>query len=284
MKILDDQDLSKYTTFRMGGIAKKMYMPESVEDVLSLYKNNEAPRYLIGGGSNLLINDARTFDYVVCLKEFNKKFVSYGEGKYYIGASIRLQEAIKRINDDNYGGIEYLFSVPGLIGGAICMNAGRGKQHNKCVSDYLISVDCIIDGELRQFSKNECKFTYRNSVFQRLHNCVVVGGLFQFEEVMKLESDKRITERINLCKEVQDNSKPNFGTVFCVSDARIMRVVKKFNKIFSKGKITFSKKTENWMLHDEGGTFSDAVALIDKVQRLHKFLKRECKTEVKIWN
>ena len=122
----------------MGGNAKKMYFPESIEELESLVKNDpDILKYVIGGGSNLIINDEREFDEVLCLREFNKDFSDKGNGRFYIGASVRLQKAIKSVNAAGYGGMEFLFSVPGLIGGALYMNAGTGRKTGKYISDFV---------------------------------------------------------------------------------------------------------------------------------------------------
>ena len=118
MILKENVSLAKYTTFQMGGIAKKMYFPENIEELVKLTtENKKILHFIIGGGSNLLINDKKTFDEVLCLRNFNQTIEHLQGGKYYIGASVRLQKAIRTINEDGYGGIEYLFSVPGLTGG-----------------------------------------------------------------------------------------------------------------------------------------------------------------------
>lgn len=235
MIIKTNEPLNKYTTFRMGGLAEKMYFPESVDDICSLRNDHpEAFSYIIGGGSNLLINDSHSFAHVLCLREFNKVTNHKGDGVFYFGAAVRLQTAIKEINSAAYGGIEYLFSVPGLIGGAICMNAGRGKSHNKCISDYIESVDVYVDGEIKKYNRDQCQFSYRSSIFQAMPGCIIIGATFKFPQMSEEESSKLIAERKELCKQVQDMSFPNFGTVFCESNKYIMEIVKRI-QIGKKG-------------------------------------------------
>lgn len=283
MKIKENEPLSKYTTFKMGGIAKKMYFPESTEELMNLAdKHNHILDYAIGGGSNLLINDKRCFEEILCLKDFNKSLEHFGNGTYYIGASVRLQTFIKSINNDGYGGIEYLFSVPGLVGGAVYMNAGRGKQYNKCISDYIQSVDVLIDGKIKTFSKKDCEFSYRTSKFQSLPKCIITGALFKFPAMSKEKTAAEVQARIDLCRRVQDMSAPNYGTVFCESNKYIMTLVQKFHLGYKNG-CSFSRKTKNWMLHEENGTFEQAVNLLNKVKRWHKIFHLKCKAEVRIW-
>lgn len=283
MKIKENEPLSKYTTFKMGGIAKKMYFPETEEELLTLVKENEGVlQHIIGGGSNLLINDEKVFGEVLCLKSFNTRFDNYQNGEYYIGASVRLQKVINTIHEDGYGGIEYLYSVPGLIGGAIYMNAGRGKKYNECISDYIQSVDVLIDGKRETLPKGDCGFSHRTSKLQTIPGCVVIGAYFQFPVMSKEESAKRIQERIELCKKVQDMSAPNFGTVFCEANKYIMALVKVLHFGYVDGCI-FSGQTANWMLHNKRGTFVQALRLINRVKKWHKIFRQNCKVEVKMW-
>lgn len=278
MKIESNVDLSKYTTFKMGGIANKMYIPETEEELVDLI-NNLHPEYFLGGGSNLLINE-REFECVVNLRKFNSEIQNLGEGHFVVGASVRLQKLIRTINECGYGGIEYLYSVPGLVGGAITMNAGRGEVYKKSIADYIVSVKVYHEGKITWIDKQECGFEYRHSIFKNT-NYIILSCEFCFEKLDPDEAKKLCVERINLCKQVQDNSLPNFGTVFCVSDPRIMKLM--MTVFFRKrGNIRFSKKTPNWLLNDSG-RFQDAIRLLHRVQNIHKILKKECRTEVVIW-
>lgn len=48
MKMLVNEELSKYTTVRIGGVAQEMYIPESVEELLDIVKKNKLD-YFLGG-------------------------------------------------------------------------------------------------------------------------------------------------------------------------------------------------------------------------------------------
>lgn len=284
MIVKENEPLSEYTTFRMGGNAKKLYFPETVQELCDLVKSDKnILNYVIGGGSNLLINDQKEYSRVLCLKSFNRKMDTLRDGHYYVGASVHLQKLIKTINANGFGGIEYLFSVPGLVGGAIYMNAGRGKKYNMSISDYLLEVDVLRQGKFYTIDKKNCGFSYRTSIFQNMPDCIIVGARFRFPKISEEESAVKIQERINLCKKNQDMSAPNFGTVFCESNKYIMTLVKKFHPGYENG-CSYSSKTANWMLRGEKGTYEQAIRLLNKVKRWHSLLGQECRTEIRIWN
>lgn len=283
MRIEKNVWLSEYTSFRMGGKAGILYIPESREELIEvLISNPSLYTYKIGGGSNLLINDSVMFPQVLCLRECCKELQEREDGCLYVGASIRLQSLIRKMQEKELGGIEYLFSVPGLVGGAICMNAGRGSKFNQSISDFIKTVTVLVDGRIVEYSREECAFAYRRSIFQNMEKCVILGALFQFPEVPKEESEKRIRERLERCKKLQDMSEPNFGTVFCESDPKVLGLVRKLHPGKKTG-CRFSAKTGNWMLHGRNGTFEEALKLIQITEIWHKRLKKDCRTEVKIW-
>lgn len=278
MRIEENVDLSLYTTFRMGGVARKLVIPQSENELLEVIQTTKLPRYIIGGGSNLLINNQREFEKVISLREFNKDIISVGDGKYFVGAAVRLQKLIQTINDDGYGGIEYLYSVPGLVGGAVVMNAGRGNSIDE-IGKFVVSVRAIKDGEVQEFDKDDCQFRKRGSIFKN-SDIVILGALFQFIPGKPEAFKKLREERIKYVKEVQDTSKPNFGTVFFKADSHIMGLVQKCSKS-DKG-VCFSPKTRNWLLNN-GGTFEQAMAEINRVKRIHKLFHRPCEVEVIVW-
>lgn len=279
MKIQKHVDLSKYTTFKMGGIAKNLYAPESTEELLNIMKSLPAPHYYIGGGSNLLINDEREFDNVISLREFDRIICNNGDGHFIVGASVRLKNLIKNINDAGFGGIEYLFSVPGLMGGAIIMNAGRGKRHNQTLSDYLVDVTVLHNGTVVTYKKVECGFAHRSSNFKGTED-IILSAHFCFDKGSPEQFEKKRKDRVEFCEKSQDMQAPNFGTVFCEADGRIMRLICKLPG--NKGRVHYSKRTANWMLN-EGGTFQEALKAIDRVKKLHCLLRKNCAEEVIIW-
>ena len=283
MKILHNECLKKYTTIKIGGYAKKLFIPENLDDLINLINDiGNENYYILGGGSNHLINDKKEFDNVILLNSLDKRIDSLGNGKYYIGASNRLQIVINAINKDGFGGIEYLYSVPGLIGGAILMNAGRGKPYGVSISDYIESVTVYDNGQIKVLSKEECGFSYRESIFKH-GRYIILGANFNFDKKTLEESKKLKDERLELCKSVQDMSGYSFGSVFKTNNWKIMWVIRLIHPGYKKG-MKFSKKTSNWMINKGEGTFKQAINLINMVSTLHKIFKCSVEPEVIIWD
>lgn len=281
MKIKNNEFLKNYTTFKMGGNAKKMYFPENIGDLQKLYSDHRNSfDYILGGGSNLLINDEAEFTDVICLRDFDNHIIPLGNGEYSVGAGARLQKLITQVNNDGYGGIEYLFSVPGLVGGAVFMNAGRGASYNQSISDYIIECTIFHEGKTLTIPKSECGFSHRHSIFQEMENAIIVDIKFAFLPDSTEALEQKRKERILLCMEKQDNSNPNFGSVFCICDSRVMKFVSLFPG--SLNGVHYSKKTLNWLLNQDG-TFKQAIKEIKKAEMYHKILHRKYMREVRIW-
>lgn len=277
-----DVSLDRYTTFRMGGIAKFFHTAETEEELINLINKLPQPYFCIGGGSNLLINNSGLYKDVVNLREFNKTITVLGKGEYKIGASVRLQKVIDIINKDGYGGIEYLYSVPGLIGGAICMNAGRGRKYQSAISDFLVSVEVWDRGKRTIMTKSDCDFSYRKSIFQN-GDYIILSAIFKFKEMDRQQGKELCMERLRYCKKYQDNSKPNYGSVFSCYNGMIMKLFR-YSFLGKRNHISFSKKTLNWMLNEDEGKFDDAIALINRIEKLHKLFRLKCEREVIVWD
>ena len=281
MKVLNDVSLSKYTTFKMGGTCSRLWFPQSIDELNQALNTLQKPWYILGGGSNVVINDARNFDDVICLREVNRDIEDLGNGRFAVGASVSLQKLILKINEQGYGGIEYLFSVPGLVGGAVYMNAGRGAAKQQVISQFIESVDVLEDGVIKTYSVEDCCFAHRYSVFHQI-DAIIINVHFHFMSMSYEETERLRKERIQFCKEKQDMSAPNFGTVFCKADGRIMKCVAILSRFSKKETITYSSKSPNWMLN-KGGTFVQVQKKLKLVKKLHKLLNRDIKQEVILW-
>jgi UDP-N-acetylmuramate dehydrogenase len=161
--------------------------------------------------------------------------------------------------------MEYLYSVPGNVGGAICMNAGRGEAFNKSISDHLVSME-IFDGErVRTITKEEGFFSYRTSVFQKMKNWIVLSVIFELPEQERDVGKQLIKERLAVVKENHDLGYPSAGTLF-------KRYFRPLPEIIGHriGNAQFSVKTPGWVINLGGATFNDVAALIKYAKDCHK--------------
>lgn len=283
MRVIKNVDLSNLTTIRLGGTASCFYEPETEAELIKCIVDNPEIEYFIGGGSNLLINE-RVFEGVISLKKFNDNILHIENGRYIVGASVKLIKLINIINTDGYGGIEYLCTVPGLVGGAVAMNAGTGIKENLAISDYILSVK-VYDkeaGSILTINKDECGFAHRSSMFKSCSRYIILEVQFVFKpqkpEISQiLRSDKRAYSRYH-----HDYSAANFGSVFSVFDPMVLKIVKRLGYGNSRG-VHFSKKTLNWILKEKDGNYQEAKVFLNRIIWVHKMLHKKCKLEVVVW-
>lgn len=282
MIIKNNEELSKYSKMRIGGIAKNFYIPETEEELIELVKTlKESKPLYIANGSNILINDKKVFNNIIYLSKFSNNLVIMND-LVEVGASVSLQKFITKINSAGLGGIEYLYSVPGSLGGAIFMNAGTGQSENKSISDYIVEIKTFDGTDTKFYSKEECLFKYRNSIFKS-NGEIILSAKFQFpiidSKVSKIEKENRL----QFTKETQDTKFGNLGSIFDYPNGRIIELIRKIGLGWPNG-IKFSKKANNWLINKGKGNFKQALMLIRIVELMHKITFRKgLKREIIVW-
>lgn len=280
MIIKENEFLSKFTTVKVGGIAKKIYYPESIKDLSKLYEEKKLD-YILGAGSNLLINDNKIFESVVHTEKLNQEIIDKGDGIFYVGCSVRLQQMINFVNNKNYGGLEKLYAIPGFVGGSVVMNAGLGKKSKLNISDFIEYVEVFKDGKVIILNKQDCNFNYRTSIFKN-SNMVIVGVCFKFNKIDKNRSEMIKKERIEFIKNVQDHSGSNFGSLYYSCNRLAMEILKYTHFGYKKG-FSYSRKKYNWIINKGNGTFKQAMKLIQIGNLLNKIFFSHAELEVIIW-
>lgn len=286
MRILHDVNLAEKTTFRVGGIAHNFYIPESEDEICNSVRNLMGKEYyIISGGSNLLINDQRVFEDVIFCGEFDRGLNFLGNGKFFIGASNRIQKVISFVNENGYGGLEELIGLPAMFGGIIYMNAGIGGRDKEKfnISDFILRVKCINRNttDVLWLEKGECDFSYRHSIFKN-NEYVILGAEIQLAPQSIETSRKRITARREHCKNNQEWGKGCFGSCFSQRSRRLLNLMNRMPKLY-RGGVYQSRLNSNWLVNDGNGSFNDTMRIINRAIRLHKLFHVDIEPEVIIW-
>ena len=283
MELLHNEDLSRYSNFKIGGIANNFYIPENTEELLMIINNSNIHDLLfLSNGSNILINDKKTFENVCLLKKFNTSITRYGNGQYKIGASVSLQKLVKTINEDGYGSIENLFSVPGLVGSSVAMNAGTGPNRKIYIGDFVKEVSAIKDGIIQKFTQEQCGFSHRNSLF-KTNMYIITEVLFEFPQKSDLEIKNEIRLKKEIIKQYQDYNFSSLGSIFSINNYKIMKISKMLSALFFWHGIQFSKVANNWLINKGSGRYKQALLRIRIVMFLHLVFRKKCKLEITIW-
>lgn len=208
------EPLAKHAWLKVGGPAE-IAIPESKSefvDILNECHSSNRNYRILGNGSNLLVADEGIDDLVIKSTEACTDITFEGR-RVQVGSSVMVPQFIAAYINHGVGGYEYLYSVPGTIGGAIYMNAGRGESHNQTIADHLVSVEIFDDGEVYELSIDELDFDHRYSTFQEHDDWVILSATFEMPEQSPEESRRQAKERMKKVNE-RERSKPNAGSVF----------------------------------------------------------------------
>lgn len=164
-KYKQDVPLSRYTWFGVGGPAEVMYLPEDEDDLCMFMKTKpyNLPIFIIGAGSNLLVRDGGIPGVVIKLDNKNFRKMTIGENRITLGAGYRNKDLRKTLIEKGMGGLEFLCSIPGLIGGSVKTNAGCFGTEVKDVIESATIVDG--SGEKKVIGVGDLMLSYRSSFF-----------------------------------------------------------------------------------------------------------------------
>lgn len=170
MQILENKSLEEYNTFHLKASARYFTEITSLEELSELLSNpiwKDTPKLILGGGSNVLFT--RDIDALV-IRIAIKGITVIGEDQNTIqlkaGAGELWHNFVLYCVEHGYGGIENLSLIPGTVGAAPMQNIGAYGVEIKEVFQELECVE-IETGNLRRFTKEECQFGYRESIFKK---------------------------------------------------------------------------------------------------------------------
>ena len=150
----------------MHVVAKEFASIESKQDLAKILKTNLSNLLVLGGGSNMLLTkDVDALVLHINIKGIEVVSVYENNVRVRVAAGENWHEFVSWCLDKNYGGVENLSLIPGNVGTAPIQNIGAYGVELK---DTFISCEAmnIQTQELRAFTKEECDFGYRNSIFK----------------------------------------------------------------------------------------------------------------------
>ena len=165
MNIEENISLKNYNTFGIDVTAKRFICIDSVYQLQELLKV-EKDIFLISGGSNMLLTkDIEKLVVHIDIKGVSIDQENENEVFLTVNAGENWHEFVLWCVDNNYGGLENLSLIPGNVGTCPIQNIGA---YGVEVKDTITKVEAlqIETGKLVQFSNEECKFGYRNSIFK----------------------------------------------------------------------------------------------------------------------
>lgn len=260
---LTTNNLSHYRTCHNFKRVGEISSIDDLQEYCNWAKENKVNVYILGNGSNTLFV-RKNVESLVLKNKLPKYIKPLTENRVEISSSVSIMEVLKYCYQNSKNSFYYLASVPATIGGALAMNAGRGREHKLTIYDFVESVTFFEDGCIKTLPTSRIVRGYRETIFTGMHSKLILSAVFKFENTEFQENP--ITFRQTWAKEHQDNTAPNCGTVFKTANYRILG---KLKGLFI-GRAMFSAKTPNWILNKSDSGFP--IILLIKIAKFLHFI------------
>lgn len=168
MQIQSNFSLKSFNTFGIEAKAKSFVAVHSLEDLKTVLAEHAAEKkFILGGGSNMLLT--QDIDALVIHIDLKGKRILKDDDDFVWIESMageNWHEFVLWTIDQNFGGLENMSLIPGNVGTTPVQNIGA---YGTEIKDTFVSCDAmkIDDQTLRTFSKEDCRFGYRESIFKQ---------------------------------------------------------------------------------------------------------------------
>ncbi len=263
MKVLKDIEMKEYSNMKIGGIARELIIIEEEKELSILREKKDI--FVIGNGTNTLLNDGRLEKTFVSLLKLNK-VEELGEGLVRVQAGIDFNKFVDYTTENDYGGLENLAGIPGSLGGLVYMNGG---SYGSEIFDHIVEVEILDENfELRNLKKEEIHFTYRKTEIQE-KKWIVVNVTFKFEKGHNLEKVKECREKR---KGNHPLDLPNLGSTFKNPEGYFSAklIIEAGMQGIQLGGAQVSTKHPNFVVNHGNAKFSDVVNLVNDVKKAVK--------------
>ncbi len=263
-----NEPLKRKTTLNVGGVARFYAEPASLESlqlVLKTSKLFKLPLFVIGKGSNLLVDDARIEGVVVRLsKPFWRKCESLGNGRYWVGSGLSLKRICRAALDDGVNGFNFMDGIPGSVGGAVRMNAGAMGSE---MGEWVKEAECFDpSGKRIRLSHEDMAFAYRNS--KGTDGLIILHVLLQGTPGTNRDALRNGLEVYRKKRLFSQPAEPSAGCMFVnpEGDSAGRLIDAAGLKGYTVGGAQVSQKHGNFLVTEKNATSADVEALIGHVK------------------
>ncbi|MFH1374303.1 MAG: UDP-N-acetylmuramate dehydrogenase [bacterium] len=171
-----DRELAEFTSFRTGGPAGYFYTAAGVDDVIRAVRvasELNLPRFILGGGTNLLVSDKGYGGLVIRVDIRGLDLVD--DLQIDCGAGEPLSALVEYVAAKSLSGLEFAAGIWGTAGGAVCGNAGA---YGGDIGSTIVRVTLIDpQGELKEVTADYCRFDYRDSRLKSSGDVIIEARL-----------------------------------------------------------------------------------------------------------
>jgi UDP-N-acetylmuramate dehydrogenase len=267
-RVRADEPLARHTSFRIGGPADVLVVPETANElgaVVRVATAERVPLTMLGGGSNLLVGDGGIRGIVVKLGRGFRR-VTWDDVCVEAGAAVQLGRLAREAVGRGLAGLEYAEGIPGTVGGALYMNAGA---YGGDIAGAVESVEGVRpDGTVCRLVNGELSFTYRRTALPV--GFVVSAVRFR----LRPDSHETVLARMEAARTRRTESQPhgsaNAGSIFknpCGDHAG--RLVEAAGlKGTRVGGARISEQHGNFIVNEGAARAADVQALMQQAQRV----------------
>ena len=208
-----DERMSKHTTFRIGGPADVFVTPQTEEELIATIKlchQAQIPKWIIGHGSNLLVDDAGFRGVVIQIDKNLSDLVVEGT-TITAYAGTMLARLANTALEEELTGLEFAHGIPGTLGGAVTMNAGA---YGGEMADVLVKATVITpDGQCIELTKEALELGYRTSIIEK-KGYIVLKATMQLQKGNREAIQSQMKDFIERRKDKQPLEYPSAGSTF----------------------------------------------------------------------
>ena len=277
-----DEPLAPHTTFRIGGPAEIFAEPTSTAeliDLLRVVRTEQAPLFLLGLGSNLLISDSGIAGVVIHARG-ELEAMSRQDNMVSAGPSAKLLHLTTFVAVRELSGMEPLSGIPGSVGGGLYMNAGA---YGGEISDTLIDLDVITpEGKLERVRKEEVNFGYRSAPL--LQPMIALHSRYKLRPGIKDNIFGEMRRVWRLRRDKQPLDYPSAGSIFKRPPGYFAgKLIEDVGgKGLQIGGAMVSPKHAGIFINAGGATAHDVAALVREIKKrvydqFHVLLENEVK-------
>ncbi len=212
--VLENEPLKKHTSFKVGGPAKLfIYInnDSSLQTIIEFINKNKIPYFVLGNGTNLLVDDNGYDGVVLSLLESEKILKLEGENTIICSAGLPLTKVCVFALENNLSGLEFAWGIPGSCGGALFMNAGAyGEDISYVVKE---SKHMTPSGKIEIIPASQMRLSYRKSCYSENSN-IILSLKLRLRTSDNLTIRSKMHENMTKRKSKQPLEFPNAGSVF----------------------------------------------------------------------
>jgi UDP-N-acetylmuramate dehydrogenase len=168
--------MAKLTWLCVGGPADGVFHPQDSADLSVFLKGyGDQPIFIMGAGSNVLVRDGGIRGIVVRLGRGFRQWTVLPGAEIDIGAGVPDRQVAQMAAQAGISGFEFLYTIPGLVGGGLAMNAGcyGGEFADRLVWAQVMDTE----GQIHQIGVNDLGYGYRTCKLPQ--GWIFLGGRFR---------------------------------------------------------------------------------------------------------